>query len=81
MSGKQAATPQMFDQMLNAGPSNAQPIESRCAAAYFVQNDKAMLRRLIQDRRRFNHFHHKRRSTTGKVIRSTHATEQTVDAG
>ena len=46
------------------------PIKRGCSSTKLVQNDKAAIRRSVQNLARLRHLHHKRRPSARQIIRS-----------
>ena len=65
--------------MLDAGEGDGQAVEGRGAAADFVENDQRALARLIEDRRRLDHFDHEGRAPAREVVGGADAREQAID--
>src|ERR1700687_1518080 len=64
MGGEEGAGASVFLQMFDDGPGDRQAVESGGAASYFVEQDEAGGRGVIQDGGNFGHFHKKSGAAT-----------------
>ncbi len=81
MSREQGLGPDifLFMEVLSDSPGDAQSIKSTRSSAYFIQQDQAFLRGVIQDPGRLEHFHHERGLTDAQKIHGPDSGEDTVD--
>jgi hypothetical protein len=65
-------------QVLDCGPGYGEAVEGRGAAADLVEDDERAGRRLVQDRRRLDHFDHEGRAAAREIVGGTDAGKQAI---
>ena len=65
-------------QIFRDGPRQRQSVERARSTADFVQNDEARRRRIVQNVRCFNHFHHERALAAADVVRRADTREDAI---
>ena len=65
-------------QIFEAGPGDGKSVVGRRAAADLVEDDQRAFRRLIEDRRGFDHLDHEGRASARQIVRRADAAEQAV---
>ena len=84
MGGEECLGSDVVMQVLDDGPSQAQSVESAGAPSDLVQYDQAVLGCVIENIRRFSHFHHECGLSLHQVIPGSDSGEnaiQNVDSG
>ena len=79
MRGEQGAAAIDVVEPLDAGLGDGEAVVGRRAAADLVEDDEAALARLVEDRRRLDHFDHEGRAPAREIVGRADAAEQSVD--
>ena len=66
-------------QMFDRGPGDREAVIGRGAAADLVEDHQRMRARLIEDRRRLDHFDHEGRAAAGQIVGGADARKEPVD--
>ena len=79
MGGEQSAALVGLMQMLGRRPGNGEAVIGGGAAPDLIQDHQALVRRLIEDRRRLHHLDHEGGAARRQIIARAHAREEPVD--
>src|SRR6266403_5070928 len=81
MRGEERARACVLLKMLDDRPGNGEAIESRSAAADFVEENEARGRGVIQNGGDFAHLHEKGRTAAREIVAGADAREDTIRDG
>ncbi len=79
VGGEKGARPDLVVQEFRHAPRDREPVESRCSATDFVQDDEAALGCVVHDIGRLVHFDHEGRLAARKIITRPDPGEDAID--
>ena len=78
VGGEEGAAADFVVEVFGDAPGDGEAVECGCAASDFIEDDEAAVRGVIEDVRRFVHFHHEGRLTSREVVVGADAGEDAV---